>query len=134
MRVADAMQRVPVYVGNSAFDQLPLLGNTNTEKTFDDFLVFSKIEKLPPSTAAFSFDFAKSDHGLVADFADLPANYDPAIYALQSGHRPLPDNLGSGKALFISGANSRSALRSGDGSGVCLFRCGRPHGHWWSAG
>jgi hypothetical protein len=89
MRVADAMQLVPIYnvsQVNSAFGEMPLLGETNAGKTLNDLLVFRKIAKLPASTV------------------------DPAFYQLQSDHRQLPANLGAGKALFISGANRSDDL------------------------
>jgi cyclophilin family peptidyl-prolyl cis-trans isomerase len=114
MRVADAMRRVPVYnasgadaLNNPTYSELPLLTN---QLTTDSLLIFSQVRKLPASTVAVSYDFASSDHGFVAGFADLPADFDPAIYELQSGHRELPGNLGAGKALFISGANRSDDL------------------------
>lgn len=113
MRVAEAMQLVPIYnvsQVNSAFSEMPLLGETNAGKTLNDLLVFRKIAKLPASTVAVSYDFASSDHGFAAGFADLPEDYDPALYQLQSDHRQLPANLGAGKALFISGANRSNDL------------------------
>jgi cyclophilin family peptidyl-prolyl cis-trans isomerase len=113
MRVAEAMRAVPVYDASGvdgAFGEIPLLGEPDADKTFDDLLVFRRVAKLPVSTVAVSYDFTSSDHGFAAGFADLPADYDAAIYELQSGHRELPEKLGSGKALFISGANRSDDL------------------------
>jgi hypothetical protein len=58
----------------------------------------------------WEFDFSQSDHGFVAGFADLPADYDPPFYALISDHTDLPPELGEGKALFISGDNHSDDL------------------------
>lgn len=109
MRVADAMRRVPVYdasgtnaLNNPTYGELPLLTN---RLTTDSLLVFRRIERLPPSTVALTYDFSAGDHGFTAAFADLPSGYDPALYALQSGHRPRPAGLGAGSALHISGVN-----------------------------
>ena len=114
MRVADSMSRAPVfdvsgtnYLNNPVFNEFPLLTNSIT---VENLLLFRKIAKLPAATVAVSYDFASSDHGFAAGFADLPANYDPALYQLQSEHRALPANLGAGKGLFISGANRSDDL------------------------
>jgi hypothetical protein len=110
MRVPDAMQRVPRYSLASldpALGELPLLNDANS---IDDLLTFRRVAKLSPATVAVSYDFAATNHGFVAGFADLPGDYDPALYQLQSDHRQLPANLGAGKALFISGANRSDDL------------------------
>ena len=63
-----------------------------------------------PSAAAFEFDFAQSDFGWVAGFADYPPG-DEAFYELESGHRLLPAPLdGSRLGLFISGNNHSDDL------------------------
>lgn len=113
MRVADAMSEVPIYdasEGNPAFGEIPLLGEESAEKTFNDLVIFKSIRRLPASTVALSYDFNENDHEFAAGFADLPADYDPAIYELQSDRRPLPANLGGGNALFLSGANRSDDL------------------------
>lgn len=113
MRVADAISAVRIYDArgvNPSFGEIPLLGEDDTDKTFEDLLVFRSIKRLPASTVALSYDFASSDHGFVSGFADLPADYDPGLYELQSDRRPLPANLGGGNALFLSGANRSDDL------------------------
>jgi cyclophilin family peptidyl-prolyl cis-trans isomerase len=114
MRVAEGMRRVPVYdasgtnaLNDPTYEQLPLLTN---RLTTDSLLIFSQVRKLPAGTVAVSYDFASSDHGFIAGFADLPADFDEDLYQLQSGHLPLPANLGGGQALFISGANRSDDL------------------------
>ena len=114
MRVADSMSRAPVfdvsgtnYLNNPVFNEFPLLTNSIT---VENLLLFRKIAKLPAATVAVSYDFASSDHGFASGFADLPADYDPGLYALQSDRRPLPDNLGGGNALYLSGANRSDDL------------------------
>lgn len=56
------------------------------------------------------FDFAQSDCGFVAGFADLPQNYDPAQYQLANSWQARPSNLGGAPALFISGFNHSDDL------------------------
>ena len=57
-----------------------------------------------------SFDFSGSPQGFVAGFADYPPA-DESIYALRSGHLPLPPATGaSGMGLFISGINRSDDL------------------------
>jgi hypothetical protein len=56
------------------------------------------------------FDFAQSDHGFVAGFADLPGDYDPALYRLANSWQARPANLGGAPALFISGTNRSDDL------------------------
>lgn len=118
MRVVDAMAAVPTnnaspilkelgFTNYFAFGSLPLLTNQLTPSSF---LVFSKARQLPASTVALSYDFAASDHGFAAGFADLPENYSQDLYQLQSEHRALPANLGVGKGLFTSGANRSDDL------------------------
>ncbi len=50
------------------------------------------------------FDFSESDYGWSGDFADYPVG-DSIKYGLYFGYDPLPPNLGSTKALKISGTN-----------------------------
>lgn len=114
MRVAEAMQRVPVYdasgtnaLNDPTYEKLPLLTKSLTA---DSLLLFFQARKLPDSTVALLYDFSTGDHGFVAGFADLPADYDPGFYDLQSGQRALPANLGGDQALFISGANRSDDL------------------------
>lgn len=55
------------------------------------------------------FDFAQSDHGFVAGFADYPQN-DASIYELTNSWQARPAYLGGAPALFISGINRSADL------------------------
>lgn len=55
------------------------------------------------------FDFAQSDYGFVAGFADYPQNPD-TDYQLTSSWQARPSNLGGASALFISGFNHSDDL------------------------
>ena len=56
------------------------------------------------------FDFAQSDHGFVAGFADYPQNGEPSLYQLTNSWQAGPANLGEAPALFISGVNRSDDL------------------------
>ena len=56
------------------------------------------------------FDFAQSDYGFVAGFADYPQDYDPSLYQLTNSWQARPANLGGTSALFISGVNHSDDL------------------------
>jgi hypothetical protein len=58
----------------------------------------------------FDFDFAQSDHGFLAGFADYPQNGDPSLYQLTNSWQARPINLGGSSALFISGINRSDDL------------------------
>ena len=57
----------------------------------------------------FEFNFEDDEQGWVTGFADLPADYDPAIYELDSGWGELPSGL-EGNAIFLSGHNRSDDL------------------------
>ncbi len=59
--------------------------------------------------AEFSFSFEGGAEGWTAGFADLPVDFDPSIYELDSGHRPLPNGL-EGYGLYIQGHNRSADL------------------------
>ena len=59
--------------------------------------------------ASFSFTFEDGAEGWIAGFADYPVDFDPSIYELDSGHRPLPDGL-EGHGLYIQGHNRSDDL------------------------
>lgn len=59
--------------------------------------------------AEFSFTFQSDAEGWTAGFADLPANFEPSIYELDSGYRPLPPGL-EGNGLYIQGHNRSDDL------------------------
>ena len=59
--------------------------------------------------AEFSFSFEGGAEGWTAGFADLPVDFDPSIYELDSGHRPLPAGL-EGHGLYIQGHNRSADL------------------------
>jgi hypothetical protein len=77
------------------------------------FIVFStlltscstKYEKSYQFTSTFDED----QEGWTAGFADLPADYDPAQFMLDSGWGSLPSSL-EGNALFLSGNNHSDDL------------------------
>jgi hypothetical protein len=57
----------------------------------------------------FEFDFEDDEQGWVTGFADLPADYDPMIYELDSGWGELPSGL-EGNAIFLNGHNRSDDL------------------------
>ena len=57
----------------------------------------------------FNDTFDEDQKGWVADFADLPADYDQAQFMLDSGWGSLPSGL-EGNALFLSGNNHSDDL------------------------
>ena len=57
----------------------------------------------------FDFTFQSDAEGWTAGFADLPADFEPSIYELDAGHRPLPSGL-SGHGLWIQGHNRSDDL------------------------
>ena len=59
--------------------------------------------------AEFRFTFRSDAEGWTAGFADLPADFDPSIYELDSGYRPLPPGL-EGHGLYIQGHNRSDDL------------------------
>ena len=59
--------------------------------------------------AEFRFSLEGGAEGWTAGFADLPVDFDPSIYELDSGHGPLPDGL-EGKGLYIQGHNRSDDL------------------------
>jgi hypothetical protein len=56
------------------------------------------------------FDFAQSDHGFLAGFADYLQNPGNSDYQLISSWQARPSNLGGASALFISGFNHSDDL------------------------
>ena len=59
--------------------------------------------------AGFSFTFEDGAEGWTAGFADYPVDFDPSIYELDAGHRPLPAGL-EGHGLYIQGHNRSDDL------------------------
>jgi hypothetical protein len=57
----------------------------------------------------FTYDFEEGEQGWVTGFADLPADYDPLIYELDSGWGALPSGL-EGNAIYLSGHNRSDDL------------------------
>jgi hypothetical protein len=64
----------------------------------------------PSQKINLDFDFSKGDLGWIGDFVDLPDEDDMDQYDLKFGWVELPSELGSRKALMISGANSSDDL------------------------
>jgi len=57
-----------------------------------------------------NLDFGRSQHGFVSGFADLPADYDPEIYELESGWSARPASLRGRPGLYIAGHNRSDDL------------------------
>jgi len=57
----------------------------------------------------FSYTFDEGQDGWVAGFADLPADYDPDLFELDSGWSELPPGL-EGGAFYLSGNNRSDDL------------------------
>ena len=57
----------------------------------------------------FDYTFEVDQEGWVTDFADLPADSDPAFYELDSGWSELPSGL-EGNAIYLSGHNHSDDL------------------------
>ena len=57
----------------------------------------------------FEYNFEADQQGWVTGFADLPADYDPLIYELDSGWGELPYGL-DGNAIYLSGHNRSDDL------------------------
>jgi hypothetical protein len=62
-----------------------------------------------PEGMEFSYTFDDDQEGWVAGFADLPADYDPEFYELDSEWRELPDDLG-GYGIYMQGHNHSDDL------------------------
>jgi hypothetical protein len=67
------------------------------------------IEPATESTTEFTFGFEDDAQGWITGFADLPVDFDPATYELDSGYRPLPDGL-EGGGVFLTGHNRSDDL------------------------
>jgi hypothetical protein len=57
----------------------------------------------------FEYTFDEDEQGWVTGFADLPVDYDPVIYELDSGWGELPSGL-EGNAIYMSGHNRSDDL------------------------
>ena len=63
------------------------------------------------SVFSVSFDFNQSEDGWKADFSDLPSNgEDSSFYELKYAYTNLPANLGTQKAIMLSGNNHSDDL------------------------
>jgi hypothetical protein len=72
---------------------------------------FAAISPLEAQIGRWEFDFAASDHGFLAGFADYPSrDFDPALYDFVADRRARPANLGGAPALFIGGSNRSDDL------------------------
>jgi cyclophilin family peptidyl-prolyl cis-trans isomerase len=90
-----------------AFGELPLRA---PDLTRENLVLFESARVLAEGTLAMDFDFSKSAQGFTGGFADLPTNFDAALYELVADHRALPSGLGGEKALYLSGANRSADL------------------------
>ncbi|MFM8232282.1 MAG: hypothetical protein ACKOAL_13795, partial [Chthoniobacterales bacterium] len=62
-------------------------------------VAFTALNSLEAQIGRWDFDFAASDHGFVADFADYPSrDFDPALYDFVADRRARPANLGGAPA------------------------------------
>ncbi len=66
-------------------------------------------EEQEAAETEFSFTFEDGAEGWTAGFADYPVDFDPSIYELDAGHRPLPAGL-EGHGLYIQGHNRSDDL------------------------
>jgi hypothetical protein len=57
----------------------------------------------------FNYTFEEDQQDWVTDFADLPADYNPLIYELDSGWGALPSGM-EGNAIYLSGHNRSDDL------------------------
>ena len=60
-------------------------------------------------TYRFNYTFDENQEGWVTGFADLPADYDPDLFELDSGWSELPSGL-EGSAIYLSGHNRSDDL------------------------
>jgi len=74
------------------------ISSCQTSPENDGFYIFSEV-----------YDFKSDSYGWYGDFADYPVN-DSIAYELKFEHTNLPTNLGSGKALLLSGNNHSDDL------------------------
>jgi len=72
---------------------------------------FSRDEEfvVPEDGLEFTYTFDDDDEEWIAGFADLPADYDPAIYELDSEWREMPDDL-DGNGIYMQGHNRSDDL------------------------
>ncbi|HJN91225.1 MAG TPA: hypothetical protein QGF05_00690 [Dehalococcoidia bacterium] len=61
------------------------------------------------ATTSIEFSFANDSEGWTTGFADLPAEFDPELFDLAAGHRPLPAEL-VGSGVFLQGHNRSDDL------------------------
>jgi len=64
---------------------------------------------VPEDGLEFTYTFDDDEEGWITGFADLPADYDPAIYELDSEWRELPDDL-DGYGIYMQGHNRSDDL------------------------
>lgn len=74
------------------------------------FAIMPSIALRASDAIRLDFDFAQSDHGFSAGFADYPQNGDSSQYQLTNSWQARPTNLGGSPALFISGINRSDDL------------------------
>ena len=64
---------------------------------------------IPEDGLEFTYTFDEDEEGWTTGFADLPADYDPTIYELDSEWRKLPDDL-DGYCIYMQGHNRSDDL------------------------
>ena len=75
----------------------------------------SSLTALPPRShraaeVTFDFIFERDAEGWIAGFADLPVDYDPQLFELDSAHRALPDGLHQHSGILMQGHNRSDDL------------------------
>jgi len=65
--------------------------------------------ELEGADVEFSYAFDSDAEGWTVEFADLPVDYDPSIYELESDYRPLPHGL-EGSGIYVQGHNRSDDL------------------------
>jgi heat shock protein HslJ len=72
---------------------------------------FSREEEfiVPEDGLEFTYTFEDDEEGWITGFADLPADYDPAIYELDSEWQEMPDDL-DGYGIYMQGHNRSDDL------------------------
>jgi len=84
-----------------------------TKRTYFFLMVFAVLlvgcSAKYEQTYRFNYTFDKDQEGWVTGFADLPADYDPDLFELDSGWSELPSGL-EGSAIYLSGHNRSDDL------------------------
>ena len=69
----------------------------------------TKVSAQSTEGTEFDFTFENDDESWITGFADLPADFDPETFELDSGFRQLPEGL-EGNGVFLQGHNRSDDL------------------------